>query len=35
MRDGVELVIDVSELAVGDIVLIEAGDYIPADLKNY
>jgi Ca2+-transporting ATPase len=33
MRDGVELVIDVSELVVGDIVLIEAGDYIPADLR--
>ena len=33
IRDGIEIVIDVSELVVGDIVLIEAGDYIPADLR--
>ncbi|MGI6787732.1 MAG: cation-translocating P-type ATPase [Acholeplasmataceae bacterium] len=33
IRDGVELVLDVSDLVVGDIVLLEAGDYIPADLR--
>lgn len=32
-RDGIEMVIDVSNLVVGDIVLIEAGDYIPADIR--
>ncbi len=32
-RDGVEMIIDVSDLVIGDIVLIEAGDYIPADVR--
>lgn len=32
-RDGIEIVIDVADLVVGDIVLIEAGDYMPADLR--
>lgn len=32
-RDGIEMIIDVSNLVVGDIVLIEAGDYIPADIR--
>lgn len=30
-RDGQESIIDASKLVPGDIVLIEAGDYIPAD----
>ena len=33
IRDGVELIIDVSDLVVGDLVVIEAGDYIPADIR--
>lgn len=31
LRDGQESIIDASKLVPGDIVLIEAGDYIPAD----
>ena len=33
LRDGIEMVVDVSDLVVGDIVLIEAGDYVPADIR--
>ena len=32
-RDGIEMIVDVSDLVIGDIVLIEAGDYIPADVR--
>ena len=31
MRDGKEVLVEVSELTIGDIVLLEAGDKIPAD----
>ena len=33
LRDGVESVISVEEIAVGDIVLLAAGDIVPADLR--
>lgn len=33
LRDGEESEIDVKDLVKGDIVLLEAGDYIPADLR--
>ena len=33
MRDGVETVIDASELVVGDIIRLEAGDFVPADAR--
>ncbi|MBU1093450.1 MAG: calcium-translocating P-type ATPase, PMCA-type [Firmicutes bacterium] len=32
-RDGVNIVIDVKELVVGDIVILDAGDYVPADVR--
>ena len=32
-REGVVKQIDVDELTIGDIVLVEAGDYIPADMR--
>ena len=31
IRDGVEKVIDAKDLVVGDIIKLEAGDFIPAD----
>ena len=33
IRDGVELVIDAAELVPGDIVRLEAGDFVPADAR--
>ena len=33
LRDGHEVVIDVSKVVVGDIVVLHAGDYIPADIR--
>lgn len=33
LRDGVEIVISVEEIVTGDIVLLSAGDIIPADLR--
>ncbi|MGI6255054.1 MAG: cation-translocating P-type ATPase [Acutalibacter sp.] len=33
MRDGQEAVIDASELVPGDIIRLEAGDYVPADAR--
>ncbi len=33
IRDGVEKVINASELVVGDIILLEAGDFVPADAR--
>lgn len=33
MRDGAQKEIDAAELVVGDIVLLEAGKYVPADLR--
>jgi len=33
LRDGEEYEIDVKDLVKGDIVLLEAGDYVPADLR--
>lgn len=33
LRDGIEMIIDVSDIVIGDIVLIEAGDYVPADIR--
>src|SRR5690606_34766477 len=33
LRDKKEIIIDVENLVVGDIVLLQAGDYIPADVK--
>ncbi len=33
IRDGVETVIDASELVPGDIIRLEAGDFIPADAR--
>jgi Ca2+-transporting ATPase len=35
IRSGVERKIDSKELVVGDIVLLEAGDFIPADLRLF
>ncbi|MCF7930231.1 MAG: cation-translocating P-type ATPase [Acholeplasmataceae bacterium] len=32
-RDGVDIVIDVKNLVVGDIVILDAGDYVPADVR--
>jgi Ca2+-transporting ATPase len=33
IRDGIEQVIDVKQVCVGDIVILDAGDYIPADVR--
>ncbi len=33
LRDGVESVIDASQLVVGDIIRLEAGDFVPADAR--
>lgn len=33
LRDGVEVQIDVKDVVVGDIVLLTAGDYVPADAR--
>ena len=33
IRNGVETVIDASELVVGDIIHLEAGDFVPADAR--
>ncbi len=33
IRDGVEKIIDASALVVGDIILLEAGDFVPADAR--
>ena len=33
LRDGKEIVIDVDKVVVGDIVVLHAGDYIPADIR--
>jgi Ca2+-transporting ATPase len=33
LRDNKEIVIDVSKVVVGDIVVLHAGDYIPADIR--
>lgn len=33
LRDGKEIVIDASNVVVGDIVVLHAGDYIPADIR--
>src|SRR5690554_5737284 len=33
LRDGQEIIIDVADVVVGDIVVLHAGDYIPADIR--
>ena len=33
IRDGIEKVIDVKEIVIGDIVKLQAGDYVPADVR--
>ena len=33
LRDGVESVIDAAELVPGDIIKLEAGDFVPADAR--
>ncbi len=33
LRDGKEAIVDASKLVVGDIVLLEAGDFVPADAR--
>lgn len=33
LRDGKEVVISVENLVIGDVVLLQAGDYIPADVR--
>jgi Ca2+-transporting ATPase len=33
IRDGVEQVIDVKNVCIGDIVILDAGDYMPADVR--
>ncbi len=33
IRDGVERIINASDLVVGDIILLEAGDFVPADAR--
>ncbi len=33
LRDGVEKVVNAAELVVGDIILLEAGDFVPADAR--
>ncbi|MBU1141820.1 MAG: HAD-IC family P-type ATPase, partial [Firmicutes bacterium] len=32
-RDGFDTVIDIKDLVIGDIVLLDAGDYVPADVR--
>ena len=32
-RDGIDIVIDVKHLVVGDVVILDAGDYVPADVR--
>lgn len=33
LRNGIETTIDVKELVVGDVVILEAGDFVPADVR--
>ncbi|WP_025724699.1 cation-translocating P-type ATPase [Acholeplasma granularum] len=33
LRDGKEVIVDVDKVVVGDIVVLHAGDYIPADIR--
>ncbi len=33
IRDGVEKIINASDLVIGDIILLEAGDFVPADAR--
>src|SRR5690554_2787643 len=33
LRDGQEIIIDVADVVVGDIIVLHAGDYIPADIR--
>lgn len=33
IRDGKEVIIDASKLVVGDVILLEAGDFVPADAR--
>ena len=33
IRDGVECIVDAAELVPGDIIRLEAGDFIPADAR--
>ena len=33
IRDGKEMIIDAKDLVVGDIILLEAGDFVPADAR--
>lgn len=35
LRDGIEQVIPIEEVVVGDIVTIEAGDFVPADIRLF
>ncbi len=32
-RDGIDQIIDVKEIVIGDLVLLDAGDYVPADVR--
>lgn len=33
IRDGVDILIDAEDVTVGDLVILQAGDYVPADLR--
>lgn len=33
LRNGTQILIDVKEITVGDIVILDAGDYVPADVR--
>lgn len=33
IRDGVDLLIDAEDITVGDLVILQTGDYVPADLR--
>ncbi len=33
LRDGVEKIVDAKQICVGDIIILDAGDYIPADVR--